>query len=149
MEGPDGHHVARADDSGRRLRLRKQLFERSASALGTELGVGDELVAVDAGAPERGRPSGGLQLGRQVMLWPGDETDALVTELEEVLRRDLAGGPLVDADGGDVEGVDGAVNKDDPRAFVRELEVVAMLAAQIRHLAADEDHSLDATVEQH
>src|SRR5581483_4429511 len=103
----------------------------------------DEPVAVDAGARERSRPPGRLQLRRQVVLGPGDEADALVPELEQVLRRDLAGGALVDADRGDVEGMDRAVDEDDPGALVRELQVMAVLAAQVRHLAADEDHPLD------
>ena len=66
-----------------------------------------------------------------------------------MLRRDLAGGALVDTDRGHVERVDRAVDENDPRPLVRQLQVVAVLAAQVRHLAADEDHPLDPAVEQH
>ena len=69
------------------------------------------------------------------MLRPGDEADALVPELDQVLGRDLAGGALVDADRRHVERVHGAVHEDDARALGDELRVVAVVAAQVRHLA--------------
>ena len=66
-----------------------------------------------------------------------------------MLRRDLAGRALVDPDRRDVERVHRAVHEDDARALGDEMRVVAVVAAQVRHLAGDEDHPLDAAVEQH
>ena len=69
------------------------------------------------------------------MLRAGNEADALVAEVEQVLGRDLAGGPFVDADRGDVELVECAVHEYELRSLAQQPLVVAVVAAQVRHLA--------------
>ena len=66
-----------------------------------------------------------------------------------MLRRDLAGRALVDADVRDVEHVDGAVDEDDPGALAEQPRVVAVVGAQVGRLAGDEDHPVDAALEEH
>jgi hypothetical protein len=148
-QGTDRHQVARADDRRRRVGSAEQLGERAAAALDRERRVRDEVVRVEAGGAKRGRATGCLQLRRQVVLEAGDVADPLVAELEQVRRGDLAGGALVDADRGDVEPVQRAVDEDEPRALRDELRVVAVVAAEVRHLRGDEDHSLHPPVEEH
>ena len=106
-------------------RLHRGARAAPAAALDREVRVRDEPVGVEPARAQRAAPAGGLLLRRQVVLGPGDEADALVPELEQVLRRELAGGALVDADRRDVERVRRAVDEDDPRALVDELRVVA------------------------
>ena len=66
-----------------------------------------------------------------------------------MLRRQLGGRALVYAHRGDVEPVQRAVDEDDPRSFREQAGVVVVLAAQVGHLAGDEDHSVHVAVEQH
>ena len=66
-----------------------------------------------------------------------------------MLRRQLGGRALVYTDRGDVESVQRAVDEDDPGSFREEAGVVVVLAAQVGHLARDEDHPLHLPVEQH
>ena len=86
---------------------------------------------------------------RQGVLVAGDEADALVPELDQVLRRDAAGRALVDADRRDVEVLRAAVHEHEPRAPLEELRVVRVLPPDVRDLGGDEDHPLDAALEQH
>ena len=66
-----------------------------------------------------------------------------------MLRRELARAALVDGDRGNVQRVQCAVDEHDPCAFLDEPRVVVVVAAQVRHLAGDEDHPVGAAVEQH
>src|SRR5581483_947508 len=109
----------------------------------------DETVVVEPGGGERNGSSGRLELRREVVLGPGDESDPLVPEVDEALRRHLARCALVNADRRHVEQLYGAVHEYEPGALLRKLCVVGVIAAEIRHLRRDEDHPLDATVEEH
>ena len=80
---------------------------------------------------------------------PGGEADAAVPELEQVLGREAPRGSLVDADRGDGKRLGAAVHEDEPRTPVEQLPVVRMLAADVGHLGADEEHPLDPALEQH
>ena len=80
---------------------------------------------------------------------PAAKPIAPVAELEQVLRREPAGGALVDADRGDRERLGAAVHEDEPGTPLEQLPVVRMLAADVGHLGADEEHPLDAALEQH
>ena len=128
---------------------REQIGERPAAALDPEVGVRNEAVRLETGARHRRRAAGRLQLRRQIVLRPGHEADPLVPEVDQVLRRNLAGCALVDSDRWDVERVHRAVHEDDARTFGDEVRIVAVVAAQVRHLAGDEDHSFDPAVEEH
>jgi hypothetical protein len=72
-----------------------------------------------------------------------------VAELDQVLRRQLAGVLLVDSDRGHVERVQRAVHEHDLRTLPDQPCVVVVVPAQVRHLARDEDHSVDLAVEEH
>ena len=69
----------------------------------------------------------GLLARRQGVGVAGDEADALVAELDEVLGGDAPGRALVDADRRDVEILGAAVHEDEPRAALEELRVVRVL----------------------
>jgi hypothetical protein len=109
----------------------------------------DEPVGVEPGRLECARATGGFLPRRQVVIRARDVPDARVTELDQVLRRKLARVLLVDADRRHVERVQRTVDEHDLRALVDEPRVVVVVTAQIRHLARDEDHSVDLAVEQH
>ena len=81
----------------------QQPRERLPAALDAELAEGDEPVRDEPRGEHRGLAPAGLQLGREVVLRPGDEADAPVAELDQVPRRELARGALVDADRRDVD----------------------------------------------
>ena len=71
---------------------------------------------------------------------PGDEADPPVAELEQVLGREAPGGALVDADRGHGQRLGAAVDEDEPGTPVEQLPVVRVLAADVGHLGADEEH---------
>ena len=114
-----------------------------------EVGVLDVQARVDPRLAQRVGPAGHLLAGRLGEPFAGGEADAAVPELEQVLGREAPGGALVDADRGDGERLGAAVHEDEPRAPVEQLPVVRMLAADIGHLGADEEHPVDPALEQH
>src|SRR5919204_6491947 len=102
--------------------------------------MADEAVRIDARSTKRGGATGCLLLCREVVLRSGDVADPSMTELEQMLRRELAGVALVDADGRHGERIQSAVDEHDARTFLDEACVVSVVAAHVRHLARDEDH---------
>ena len=108
--------------------LREQLAQRLAPAADRERRVRDEAV-LEAAPPaaRRGARSVFSRVGERVLV-AGDEADALVPELDQVLGRDAAGRALVDADRRHVEVLGATVHEDEPRAALEELRVVGVPA---------------------
>ena len=86
---------------------------------------------------------------RERVLVARDEADALVPELDEMLGGDASCGALVHADRGHVELLGSPVHEHEPRAALEQLRVVRVLAAHVGDLGRDEDHPLDAALEEH
>ena len=70
-------------------------------------------------------------------------------KIDEVLRRQLGSRAFVHAHGGDVEAVQRAVDEEDLGSIGKQTGVVVRLAAQVGHLAGDEDHPVHLAIEQH
>ena len=90
-----------------------------------------------------------LVAGRQVSGRPGGEADPPMPEPEQVLGRELPGRPLVDADRGDVERRRVPFTNTSRAPSAAQPGVVRVIGAKIGHLARDEDHAVDAPLEQH
>jgi len=129
--------------------MRQKPPQRCASSLDAEIGMADQSVRVDAGGPQRSLATRGLLLRRQIEARPRGVADVTMPEVEQVLRRALAGVNLVDADRGNAQVVERTVDEDHPGPLLDEPRVVVVLAAHVRHLAGDEDHSVHLSVEQH
>ena len=73
-----------------------------------------------------------------------------MTKVKQVLSCQLGGRALVYTRSMGMSSVfSAAVDEDDPRSFREEAAVVVVLAAQVGHLAGDEDHSVHVAVEEH
>ena len=150
LQRADGHEIARADHRGRPLcvGLREKLPERLASAADGERGVCDEPVR-ELSRPESVTVPERLLACRERVLVARHEADALVPELDEMLGCDPPGGALVHADGGHVELLGATVHEHEPRAALEQLRVVRVPAAYVGDLGRDEEHPLDAALEEH
>ena len=114
-----------------------------------EARVRDEAVRLDARRAQRRLAALGLLARRARERVAGGEADPRVAELEQVLGREPPGGALVDAHRGDVELRRAAVHEHEPRALAQQAPVVGVVGAQVGDLARDEDHPVDAALEQH
>ena len=108
-----------------------------------------EAVRREALLLERLDPPCSLQPGGEVVVRACHEPDSGVAERDQVPRGQEPGMTLVDRDAGDVEPLERTVHEDELRTLVQQPGVVLVLAAEMRHLAGDEDHPVDAPVEQH
>ncbi len=111
--------------------------------------MGDQAVRLDPRGKERLRAALRLVAGGQGRAITGHEADAAVPELEQVLRRELPGGTLVDPDGRHLERLARAVHEDEPGTLLTKPDVVPVIRAQVGQLARDEDHPVDPPLEQH
>ena len=127
----------------------EQLAKRRPASLDREGRMGDQAVRLDPRGKERLSAALRLVPGGQGRPITGRKADAAVSELEQVLRRELPRGTLVDPDGRHLERLARAVHGDEPGALLTEPDVVPMIRAQVGQLARDEDHPVDPPLEQH
>src|SRR5437763_13301228 len=99
----------------------EELSQHRPAACDREASVGDVAVRLDARGPQGVLPTDRLLAGRQRIRVAGDEADATMPELDQVLRGDPPGGALVDADGGHLERLGRAVDEHEPRASLDQL----------------------------
>ena len=143
----DRHQVARADDAGRRVAgASRRLAQRLPAALDGEVRVGDEAVRLEpaarsarrrARAPSRAS-AGSAPARRRSRSARGRARSGARVAISPAARSSTP-------TDGDVERAPSAPFTKTIRApSLEEPRVVRVVAAQVRHLARDEDHPVDA-----
>ena len=136
---PEGHLVAAREDGRRRVVEVEQLGGATEAALVLEVPVPDQLwVELDAGAVQRVAEAVHPGPAAQEGVGPGDDRDAAVAELEQVLGRRDAAGPVGGTDAGHLGA--GSVDRvDDDQRDVLGVQLAPLVSG---HRGGHQDHAV-------